>query len=345
MKKIRCLILIMLLMFSIIPLHVSAFETEVYDFDRIWYDPDTGFNKNGVGTLILAVTYTNATASNPNFREIDYCHIEFYQNPFYFGIEFQEESEILYDDEGNIIYQEPIDGYVYLRKAVVDNYLPNSIKRIASSVNYSTITFQTVKWYRIYVPNFNRLYEWKKFEEPSLNEKWYTWGSNSSILFKTKAMYIRQTENSTGHLEFDFTHPTSNSGQKVAVSKSYLSSKGITNPVFEWGEKIPWKVISYTQNATHYFISPEHFSIVGMHEATSGEQRASIFNSTSDIDDKTINSHVINAGGSNWGDRYESLEDNWGEIDSARIYYYSTPQSAGFYINHLGILWFLYSDL
>lgn len=338
MKKIKAIIFVVLLLGSIFlpTMSVSAFSKEVYNFDRIWYDPDTGFNKNGVGTLILAVTYTNATASNPNFREIDYCHIEFYQNPFYFGIEFQEESEVLYDDEGNIIYQEPKDGYVYLRKVVVDNYLPNSIKRIASSVNYSTITFQGVKWYRIYVPNFNKLYEWKKFNKPSLNEKWYTWGSNSSILFETKAMFIRQTENSTGHLEFDFTHPTSNLGQKVAINKSYLSSKGITNPIFEWGEKIPWKIISYSENATHYFINPEHFSIVGMHEATSGEQRALIVNTTDDIESKTVTAHAGGNGGNNWGDHYQTFNDggdNWGEVDSARIHYYTYPQASYILVN------------
>ena len=167
MKKTTALIMLVLIIASALCpiLSVNALSKEIYNFDRIWYHSTIGFNKNGQGTLILAVTYTNATAQNPNFREIDYCSIEFHQNPFYFGIEFQEESEVLYDDEGNIIYQEPIDGYVYLRKTVVDNYLPNSIKRIASSVNYSTITFQGVKWYRIYDPNFNRLYEWKKFNK------------------------------------------------------------------------------------------------------------------------------------------------------------------------------------
>jgi len=286
MKKTIIFVIMLLisgLFVNMVP--VSAFSKEINDFDRIWYDSDLGFNKNGNGQLVLAVTYSNATPDNPNFRNVDYAYIEFTQDPFYFSITFKDELKIIRDPEGNIIYQEPEDGYVYLRKTFVDNYLPDDIKRLASkNLKYNTITFQGIDWYRVYVPNFNRNYEWKKYTEPDLNEKWYTWGSNESILFETRAMFIEQTQETTGHLEFDFTHPSDNSGQQVVISKTYLASKGITNPVFEWGEVKPWKPIGYTENATHYFIEPEHFSAIGVHEASSGTTLGHITSGTNTTD-------------------------------------------------------------
>lgn len=266
MKKINAYLLVFLLISSMlfIAIPVTAFEKEVYNFDRIWYSQTNGFNKNGDGTLILATTYiTNS------FRNIDYCSIVFTQDPFYFAITLQDELTIQRDPEGNIIYQEPSDGYIFLRKSVVDTYI-SEIKRLATKgITYKTITFQSVQWYRISVPNFNRAYEWKEFDEPT-HTKWYTWGNSESISFKTRAMNIQQTKETNKHLEFDFSHPTDNSGQVVSISKSYLTSKGITTPYFEWGEVIPWRQIGYTENDTHYFINPEHFSYIGVHEVVSG---------------------------------------------------------------------------
>ena len=70
--KIKSLIVVMLLFsglfVGIIPESVSAFDKEVYDFNRIWYHPTIGFNKNAQGSLILAVAYKNNT-----FRNIDYA--------------------------------------------------------------------------------------------------------------------------------------------------------------------------------------------------------------------------------------------------------------------------------
>jgi len=285
MKKIKACLFVFLLMFSMlfVTIPVSAFEREVHDFDKIWYSHINGFNKNGDGTLILATTYTNNS-----FRNIDYCNIEFTQNPFYFAITLQDELYIQRDSEGNIIYQEPSDGYIFLRKSVVDTYIPE-IKRLATrGITYKTITFQSVQWYRISVPNFNRQYEWKEYQTPVKGDKWYTWGSNQSIEFETRAMHIQQTVETNKHLEFDFSHPTDNSGQVVSFSKSYLLSKGITTPYFEWGEVIPWRQIGYIENETHYFIHPEHFSWVGIHEASSGEFNASITSTQSPTFDVNV---------------------------------------------------------
>jgi len=259
-------VVIFFVCFTSIQPTVSAFEKEVHDFNRIWYDDVVGFNKNGQGTLVLAITYTNNT-----LRDIDYCHLDFTKDPFYLGITFADELYVLRDDEGNIIYQEPRGGYIYLRKIVVQNLIPDNVKSFASrNLNYSTIQYDGDTWYRITVPDFNSLYEWKEFNMPKKNEKWYTWGNSSSIEFTKKAMYVELTKDSNGGIELSFDHPSDNSGQLVNISKAFLASKGITKPVFEWGDKKPWKMISYTENDTHYFISPEHFSFVGIHESSSG---------------------------------------------------------------------------
>lgn len=261
------LIMICLVFTSIQPV-VSAFEKEVFSFNRIWYDETVGFNKGSQGNVILAVAYTN----NNTLRTIDYCRVEFERDPFYLSIKFTDEIYIERDDEGNIIYQEPADGYLYLRRAVMEEFIPGDIKHFATrNLNYSTVNYSGERWYRIKVPDFNSLYEWKEFEHPVENEKWYTWGNSNSIKFSTRAMYVNLTKESIGSIELGFEHPNDNTGQNVSISKTYLSSKGITKPVFEWGDNTPWKMIGYEENSTHYFINPEHFSFIGIHEAVTGE--------------------------------------------------------------------------
>ena len=126
-KKIFHIMILLMLITGFIMPTVSALQKEVYDFDKIWYHPTNGFNKNGQGNLILAVTYTNNTP-----RNLDYASITYNDDPFYLSIYFSDELNIIRDDEGNIIYSEPEDGYLYLKKSVVDNHFPNNIKQFAS---------------------------------------------------------------------------------------------------------------------------------------------------------------------------------------------------------------------
>lgn len=268
MKKTTFFIIMMLMfsMFFFSPT-VSAFNREVHDFDRIWYNQENGFNKNGDGALILAVTYTNNT-----LRTIDYCNISFSKSPFYFCICFHDILDVMYDDEGNIVYQEPSDGYIYLRKQVVKSFFPDDLKRFASkNLKYSTVVYNGDVWYQIHVPSFNRCYEWKEYNTPVLGETWYTWGCNNSVRFQSKAMYVKLQTMRMGSLLFDFSHPSNNDGQIVMINKSYLSTQGIVDPFFEWGDKKTWKHISYTQDEEFYYIFPEHFSLVGVHETASGD--------------------------------------------------------------------------
>jgi len=267
-SRIIRVFLIFSILFSLYVPPTSAFDREVFDFDRIYYY-DGDFHKTGdPSQLILAVTYTNATVDDPNFREIDYCQITFYQDPFYFRIYFEDEISV--DPEGNP--NEPADGYVYLKKSIVDNYLPDSIKELASkSFSYSTITFQGVQWYRVYCPDFNREYVWKRFTEPSLDETWFTWGSNESIKFNSRAMNIKQTKKVfNSNIEFEITHDSNTDGQEVYVNKTWLQEQGITDPQFVLGNKKPWDPIMFHETDDYYILYPQHFSAIGIYQSATG---------------------------------------------------------------------------
>jgi len=303
MKKIIGLFLASVFISSIfvgiIP-KVMAFQKDVSDFDRIWYDEGgIGFNKVGTGTLVFAVTYTNATQDNPNFRMIDYCNITFESNPFYFRIFFSEELET--DLEGIPI--EPVDGYAYLRKSFVQDYMPDDLKSLASkNLQYSTISFQGVDWFRIYIPNFNREYIWKQYDASDTG-KWFTWGSWDTIRFKSRAMKIEINDDANG-MKLDITHDIINDGQMVSFNKTWLSNKGIINPYFE-----NWKPLIFHENNTHYWIEPEHFSFIDVHEAVTGIKDGGVFwnYDSSDIG----NGSVIESQGSVQNDGLFDLPDTY----------------------------------
>ena len=301
---------------------------EVYDFDKIWYKDGDFYKDNpGGGTLILAVAYSNITPDNLAWRTVDYGQIEydFSAGNFYFSILFQDELDEERDPEGTLLWREPDDGYIFLSKAAIDARLGSRLKRLASrNFNFSTITFQSVQYYRLYIPSFNREYVWKEFKEPD-SESWYTWGSSSSIEFETKAMYTKITEEASNGIVVRFDHPTDNEGQKVAINKEYLASKGVTTPYFEWGKVKPWKPIPYTENETHYFIEPEHFSYIGMHDAIGGQLAALAVNSTLGITDKEVNTQGVGIyGNPNYDTNYyETFTDNWSRINYAYIVFYS----------------------
>ena len=58
--KIKHVIILLLMISWILPSpNISAYSQEVHDFNRTWYNPASGFNKNNDGALVLAITYTN----------------------------------------------------------------------------------------------------------------------------------------------------------------------------------------------------------------------------------------------------------------------------------------------
>ncbi|MDD5501927.1 MAG: discoidin domain-containing protein, partial [Candidatus Thermoplasmatota archaeon] len=99
-------------------------------------------------------------------------------------------------------------------------------------------------------------------------------GSASSILLsRAEGMWIRLSQHDGNGGIFTFMPATgrSNYGCPVSFSKSWLSATfGITHPFFEWGDSKPRMLLKYTENATHYTITPEHFSVIGVHEAATG---------------------------------------------------------------------------
>jgi len=268
MKQIMKIMLASLLLIGIIPIPlVQSYDATVSDFNRLWYDNTIGggFNKDGNGALVLATTYTNNT-----LRTIDSCSIEFQQGPFYFKISFQDTLQR--DNEGNII--EPKNGYFYLRKALVQNFFPSDLRQLASkNLAYKTIEYNGDTWFQLSVPNFNQEYEWGTYRDANIGENWYTWGNKNTIRFQERAMIIKKIKDTIGTLEFDITHNSDTSGQQITISKDYLKSKGITHPVFELNKKLS---LPYTQNETHYFIRPPHFSYLSLHEAVSGTINGSI---------------------------------------------------------------------
>ncbi|RLG13818.1 MAG: hypothetical protein DRN66_03495, partial [Candidatus Nanohalarchaeota archaeon] len=114
------------------------------------------------------------------------------------------------------------------------------------------------------------------FKEPVLHKKLYTKGSKKSIFLETRAMFIELVKKEKKSLVISFDHPVDHSGQTVIINKAWLRQQGIEHPYFEWGEKKPWKPISYTENETCYFIKPKHFSTIGIHEAASGTTTGSL---------------------------------------------------------------------
>ena len=253
-----------------IPTTTADFNKSVYDFDLLYYHPTQGFNKQGTGSLVAAVTYTNNTP-----RVIDYASATLQTDPFFFEVSFINQLET--DPEGNPV--EPAEGYFYLRDEVIKQLIPQGARSFASkNLNYSTVTFQDNRWYRVRIPDFNRAYSWGTYTDPAVGETWFSWGNNDTVSLSERAMSITKIQEGEGRLILDFDHPGGNNqGQTISISKEYLHEKGITTPVFEWGDKKPWLQISYSENQTHYFLTPEHFSQIGIHEASTGTSEGGFF--------------------------------------------------------------------
>jgi len=266
LRKIKCIWLFALLFLPSLCLSSlpATAASEFNNVNHLWFK-NNGFYESdpGGGFLFLSFTYTNMSP-----RTIDYVSISFNSSPFQLQLFIEEKLKEQRDSEGNIVWKEPSDGYIYIMKNIVDSFL-NGGCFASLDFNYSTVSYNGELHYRIHVSSFNRVFCWKLFDTPD-NNTWYTWGSKSSVSFTARAMYVKQISHTPGHLILDISHPRDNSGQVVAFSKSYLESKGIRNPYFEWGDKIPWHILSFEKNSTHYFIHPPSFSLIGIHESATG---------------------------------------------------------------------------
>jgi len=331
-KSLAVVVVFLMILLAFLPIqNVKAFSTEVSEFNRIWYSQSNGFNKNSDGALVLALTYTNNS-----LRTVDHCSIEFHQSPFYFAISFTDIVEL--DDEGYSI-DEP-DGYLYLRKALVMNFFPDNLKELASkNLRYTTIQYDGDTWYRVHIPDFNHKYEWGTYDEPVLNEKWFTWGSNSSVRFNERAMFIEQIVDEVGSVVFDFSSSVS-SGQMIIINKSFLEDKGIINPEFTLGKIDPsWQPIRYTEDDYYYYLYPQHFSIIGIHERSSGDTFGLMETYSSTDYATTTNSLTISDNPGVYGypwSAYQSfiINDEMLTITHVKIYWGANP--GGEYI-HVGI--------
>ena len=249
----------------------------VENFDTVWYDGNytlSNTQMNPTDIQLIKASYTNGTA-----RNIDRGIITLEKYPFHFSIDVYDK----YMDEEGFPFDAP-DGYLYLNKTAVDSYFANSKDSVASKdIYYQTVTYQGKKWYRIYVEKLNpvshNVYV-KEYNDPKYREAWFSKGSENTIQLSNTPMFIEVTDKVPNTVTVKFSHPVSNAGQPVAFNKSYLASIGITDPVFEWGEKKPWKIINYEETPTHYIINPEHFSYISVHMPTSGGDFAPTFSGT-----------------------------------------------------------------
>ena len=334
-KVILIIFLMLTLSFSSIPVHADKEDIgkedskSVSDFHQIWYK-DSSFSKadTGDGNLLLATSYTNITSSNLAWRDVDKATLEYnFGDDFYLKLGLEDEIEEIVDAEGNIVYREPSDGYVFLKKEVVDSHLGSRVKSFASkNFNFSTISFQGTQYYRVYIPSFNQEYCWKVFDEPD-TDAWYTWGSSSSLNFTKRAMFIKLLNRKYGDsLVFDCHHPVTDAGQGIYFNKSYLNSQGIFNPIFEYGW--PRQPLFYVEKTVDgnvfYVVSPPHFSTIEIHEATSGSPTGGVFWGYEDTDDDGWNQQITHGDRSttpNPPGKLNYISDTWYQSFNTRDYF------------------------
>lgn len=207
-------------------------------------------------------------------------------------ITFQLTQNKIYDDDGWEIEQDT-RTYVTVRKEILASALQSGdIENIAIKDYYyrscdenASLNGDNKDWMRIELGNFTTAeISIALYSNADVNETWYTKGNNETIKLRSRAMFINKTVDSIGHVEFDIDHPANTNGQTVYINKSWIQSKGITNPYFEWGDKIPWMHLDYTETSTHYVLNPEHFSSISVHNASSGTtyayQKGSTYNWT-----------------------------------------------------------------
>lgn len=102
------------------------------------------------------------------------------------------------------------------------------------------------------------------------------WGSNHSVLLdRQEGMYWKLAMRA-GAVVVDLEPLAGygNKGAPVFFNKTWLAGQGITTPLFEWGHVKTWKPLHATETAEGWWVEPESFSQIGVHEVASGETEA-----------------------------------------------------------------------
>jgi len=145
----------------------------------------------------------------------------------------------------------------------------------------------------------------KKFAEPEYKTKWFTRGSNSSIRFGTRPMYIEIASIDEKGFNLSISHPACNDGQTIYVNKTWLKNQNITQPMFSWGNKKPWYPLEYIETETDYILKPQHFSTIGIHQRATGQTVGFLLSNSGEYYTETIpisdDATVYDGSSSNYG--------------------------------------------
>lgn len=210
---------------------------------------------------------------------------------------FSIDNPIEYDVDGWVV-DDDRDTYILINKTIIEDIYNNSLENLSIRDYYfrscdenGSFTTELKEWYSVFIENCtDASIVIQPFSGPVLNEKWFTKGSNKSVRFGERSMFVKQTVDSSGLITFDFSHPSNNNGQDVYFNKKWLARKGITDPYFEWGDRIAWKpigshVISSAEGDL-FVVTPEHFSTITVSQASSGVTYA--YNELSGSQDVTV---------------------------------------------------------
>ena len=257
MRGKTCIIFLLqlILLLSSLPTIQSDFATA--------YDTATAENTNEA--FVLNSTYPTIKILDSSGAPRPVSSIESLKYNTEKKLIFHINDEPQYDEAGYPV-QEKTAKILISKDQLIDYF--GDISDIA--LNYAFKVHNETTW-EIDVPDItNTEIIIKKFTEPELGTKWFTRGSNSSIRLSTRPMYIEIANIDDRGFNLSISHPVCNDGQTVYINETWLRSKNITNPYFEWGKSRPWMPLEYNYTNGTYILQPKHFSIIGVHEARTG---------------------------------------------------------------------------
>jgi len=254
MRGKKCIIILFqaILLLSYFP----AIRSDV----TIAYETTTAENTNEA--FVLNSTYPTIKILNNSGGPRPVSSIEAWKYITEKKLIFYINDEPQYDEAGYPV-QEKMAKILISKDQLIDYF--GDISDIA--LNYAFKVYNETTW-EIDVSDITNVeLIIKNFTEPELGTRWFTRGSNGSIRFGTRPMYIEIASIDDRGFNLSISHPVCNDGQIVYINETWLSSKNITNPYFEWGEGRPWMPLEYNYTNGTYVLQPKHFSYIGIHEA------------------------------------------------------------------------------
>ncbi len=255
-------------------------------------DPPVFFENSHIYYNITGVEFTNSDSDMIFAKMIDIDDTGQERNITCFSatmndnkdeitITIQDNNSKKFDDDGWINEDYEDEGYILLNERVLKKQDINfEMENFAVEGTYwrmaneAGVIDEDGEWVKIYVDDcLDKEIKLETYDEPVLNEQWYTVGSSESILLE-RPMYITKTVDTSEGLELFFDHPVNHEGQQVKLNKSWLINEGfnLTEGLqFALGVVNPWQPLSYTEDEDFFYLNPPHFSTIGIYQSTSGE--------------------------------------------------------------------------